>query len=128
MRPNVLFRGVRYTFKVPDKRREKNYDKAVSHSPDILTTQCVRRNPWILRVSDMKCNESAATMISALSSRFPTPPVHCFYDNMCNTMQFLLLRFPSVTAQTRLFCDRFHYRTHIFPAAFDPDSYPFAII
>ena len=50
-------------------------------------------------------------------------PVHCSYDNTCNAMQSSLLRLPAVTAQTRSLCDRFHYRTHACPVAFDADSY-----
>ena len=51
-------------------RCSKHYDKNVSHTPDLFTVQCACRNPWLLGVVVMRENESTATALLALLSRF----------------------------------------------------------
>ncbi len=45
------------------------------------------------------------------------------YDNACNLSKSIILRTPWVLSETRLCCDRFHYRSHTCPSVFDPDSF-----
>ena len=57
------------------------------------------------------------------SDTVPVIPSHIFYDNACNLLKSMMLRFPRLAVEARLLCDRFHYRTHTCPSVFDPDTF-----
>lgn len=101
----------------------KDYRHGANQCPGLFTLQCACAHPKLLGVSVMLSSESVATALSALLSRFPVLPSVSFYDNACNLARSTALRFPWVSENTSILCDRFHYRTHRCGPEFEPDSF-----
>ncbi len=124
-RPRIHFDNARSH---PDAQHDdcsKQYRNSQSHSPGLFTVQCVCSNPKLLGVSVMNSSESLSIATSTILSRFSALPRTIFYDNSCNLTKSLVLRFPWVLNESRIVCDRFHYKSHTCSSAYDPDSYPF---
>ena len=101
----------------------KNYTKSETHSPGIFTVQCVCIHPKIIGVSVMEECEGVSTALSILVSRFRTLLRICYYDNACNLLRSVVLRFPWVNEGCTIVCDRFHYAGHTCNSVCDPGSY-----
>lgn len=102
----------------------KYYQGARDHSPGLFTVQCICNYPKLFGISVMKKNESVATALSVIFSRFSRLPEVIYYDNACNLHKSVMLRCPWILKKTKLCCDRFHYKSHTSCGPyFDPDSY-----
>lgn len=121
VRPRVDFgRSSRFENK---QTCRKNYKASSTFSPGLFTVQCVCSNPNLLGLSVMLECEGISTALSALLSRFKALPRVCYYDNAYNMAKSVVLRFPWVSDECIIVCDRFHYKGHICNSVWDPDSY-----
>ncbi len=122
-RPRVTFLNANLDPEMAADNCTKNYRNSKSHTPGLFAVHCACANPKILGVSIMDSSESLSTAFSILISRFDKLPRTVYYDNACNLSKSIILRAPWVLKETRLCCDRFHYKSHACPSVFDPDSY-----
>ena len=98
----------------------KNYKNGLTHSPGIFTIQCVCSSPKMLGIVVMDASEGLSTAMSAALSRFQHIPKDIYYDNGCNLAKSIVLRCPWVMENTRIVCDRLHYKSHTCATSFDP--------
>ena len=101
----------------------KRYPQSKSHSPGLMTVQCVCKYPKLIGFILMDKAESTALALSSILMFFHIPPHTLFYDNACNTVATALLRIPWLLIFTLIIVDRFHYLVHKCDAFFDADSY-----
>ena len=105
------------------KQCGKRYAKNSTHSPGLLTAQCVCSNPKLIGFFVMTRAESTALALSMMVMFFQVPPLVLLYDNACNTIASALLRIPWLLLFSFLVVDRFHYKGHTCNAFYDADRY-----
>ena len=95
-----------------------------THTPSIFTVECCCRQPKILGVSVMDLCEGVSTALSVLLSRFKVLPRCTYYGNASKLEKSVALRMAWLNELTRIACDRFHYRGHVYNSVNDPSAYP----
>lgn len=103
---------------------QKKYKKSKTHSPGLLTVQCVCKNHKIIGVIVMTQNESTALALSSVLCFFKDPPLITYYDNACNLRRGITTRLPFIFLLMKVLIDRFHFKSHICSSVFDPTVYP----